>query len=130
MIAQSKECGGPEPPLLSPQRGGSRSNPNQRMLIPSYITMTQPSEPPRSPFKVQVMSAITAAEKQQQQQQCACPCEISGTSICIYAPVDFTCMCADNPAFCNGFLCFRGIWSDDLLQCWAPFCRLVLYFAR
>ena len=130
MIAQSKECGGSGPPLLSPQRGGSRSNPNQRMLIPSYITMTQPSEPPRSPFKVQVMSTITSAEKQQQQQQCAFPCNISRAFICIYTPVDFTCMCADNPAFCNRFLCFRGIWSDDLLQYWAPFCRLVLYFAR
>ena len=36
----------------SPHKGGSRSNPSERMLIASYIPMTQPSEPPRSPFKV------------------------------------------------------------------------------
>ena len=37
---------------FSPQKGGARSNPNERMLIPSYVHMTQPSEPSRSPFKV------------------------------------------------------------------------------
>ena len=36
----------------TPQKGGSRSNPSDRILIASYIPMTQPSEPPRSPFKV------------------------------------------------------------------------------
>jgi len=37
---------------FSPQKAGSRSNPNERMLIPSYVHMTQPSEPTRSPSKV------------------------------------------------------------------------------
>jgi hypothetical protein len=37
---------------FSPQKGGARSNPNERMLIPSYVHMTQPSEPTRSPSKV------------------------------------------------------------------------------
>jgi len=40
----------------SPHKGGSRSNPSERMLIASYIPMTQPSEPPRSPFKVHTTS--------------------------------------------------------------------------
>ena len=41
----------------SPHKGGSRSNPSERMLIASYIPMTQPSEPPRSPFKVHTTSS-------------------------------------------------------------------------
>jgi hypothetical protein len=43
----------------SPHKGGSRSNPSERMLIASYIPMTQPSEPPRSPFKVQTTSSCS-----------------------------------------------------------------------
>ena len=47
---------------FSPQKGGARSNPNERMLIPSYVHMTQPSEPSRSPLKVRdraVLCSIT-----------------------------------------------------------------------
>jgi len=58
------DCGGDEEGVggistTSPQKNGSRSNPNERMLIPSYIPMTQPSEPPRSPSKVSKPSSIT-----------------------------------------------------------------------
>ena len=44
----------------SPQRSGARSNPSERMLIPSYIPMTQPSESQthRSPLKVRPSSRL------------------------------------------------------------------------